>query len=280
MLIEAVSGQPYDEYVRAAIFEPLGMQDSCYLWDATLVPHRASGYQRTQPGERGQEYQRAPYLSATLSYAGGGLGSTLRDLVRWDAALREHRLLPAAVEARMRTPVTLNDGRSLGYGLGWGLSHYRGRAVAHHAGGVPGFSSFFGRFLDDELTIIVLSNLGGFDAAGLAGDIANHVLNLSLPERIPAPIAPEQLAAAEGLYTNRIGKQLEVVRSGERLTLRGDLTGGLIPLGGATFSLVESPDVTVHFAARDASGYARATAIKPFYWFEVERAPGEHAAAR
>jgi CubicO group peptidase (beta-lactamase class C family) len=278
MLIEAVSDLPYDEYVRAAIFDPLGMHDSCYLWDAAVVPHRATGYQRTQPGEREQGYQRAPYLSATLASAGGGLGSTLDDLVCWDTALREHRLLPAAVEARMRTPVMLNDGRSLGYGLGWGLSHYRGRVVAHHAGGVPGFSSFFGRFLNDELTIIVLSNLGGFDAASLAAGIANHVLNLAVPARLPAPIAPEHLAAAEGVYTNRIGERLEVVRAGDQLVLRGDLAGRLIPLGDATFALAESPDMTVQFAAFGASGYARAMAITPFYWFEVERAPGEHAA--
>jgi CubicO group peptidase (beta-lactamase class C family) len=280
MLIEAVSEQPYDEYVRVAIFEPLGMQDSCYLWDAAVVPRRAGGYQLTQPGERGQGYQRAPYLSATLASAGGGLGSTLGDLVRWDTELREHQLLPAAVDARMRTPVTLNDGRSMGYGLGWGLSRYRGRTVAHHAGGVPGFSSFFGRFLADELTIIVLSNLGGFDAAGLAGGIATHVLKLSIPARIPAPVMPEHLAAAEGLYTNRIGERLEVACAGEQLTLRGDLVGRLIPLGNDTFASAESPDVTVHFTALGESGYARAMAVTPFYWFEVERAPDEHAAAQ
>jgi CubicO group peptidase (beta-lactamase class C family) len=275
MLIEAVSEQPYDEYVRAGIFEPLGMHDSCYLWDTAVVPHRAGGYQRTQSGVRGQEYQRVPYLSATLASAGGGLGSTLDDLVCWDAALREHRLLPAAVDARMCVPVTLRDGRSMGYGLGWGLSRYRGRTVAHHAGGVPGFSSFFGRFLDDALTIIILSNLGGFDAAGLAAGLATRVLNLSAPALLPAPIAPEGLRAAEGLYTNRIGERLEVVSAAEQLTLKGDLDGRFIPLGDAAFASAESPDMTVHFAALGASGYARAMAITPFYWFEVERAAAQ-----
>lgn len=220
------------------------------------------------------------YLSATLASAGGGLGSTLDDLVRWDSALRQHRLLPAVVDARMLTPVTLNDGRSMGYGLGWGLSNYRGRTVAHHGGGVPGFSSFFGRFLDDELTIIVLSNLGGFDAAGLAAGIATHVLNLSVPTRLPARVAPEHLEAAAGLYTNRIGERLEVARSGEQLTLQGNLAGRLIPLSDSTFAAAESPDMTVQFTALGASGYARALATTPFYWFEVERAPSEHLATQ
>lgn len=281
MLIAAVSGQPYDEYVRTAIFEPLGMLDSRYLWDSSIIPHRASGYQPMPPGERGvlgQAYQRAPYLSATLSNAGGGLGSTLRDLISWDTAQREHRLLPAETEARMRTPIALNDGRSVGYGLGWGLSHYRGRAVIHHAGGVPGFSSFFGRFLDDELTVIILSNIGGFDAASLAADIANHALNLPILAR--TPIALERLSAVEGLYTNHVGERLEVVGDGERLTLLGDLSGALIPLGDGAFSLVGSPDVTVHFEALADGRYTRATAITPFYWFVVERALPEQTTAR
>jgi Beta-lactamase len=175
----------------------------------------------------------------------------------------------------MRTPATLNDGRRVGYGLGWGLSRYRGHAVAHHTGGIPGFSSFLGRFLDDGLTIIVLSNLGGFHAAGLAAAIADRVLDLSAPVQVPARVAPEQLAAAEGVYTNVIGERLEVVRDGEQLTLRGDLDGALIPLDDATFSSAEAPDVTVRFEALGDSGYARATAAVPFYWFTVERAPVE-----
>ncbi len=188
MLIESVSGQPYDQYLRAAIFEPLHMTASRYLWHDEVVPRRAGGYELPEARQPQQAYLRAPYLSSTLTGPAGGLGSTLQDLITWDAALREHRLLPAEVESRQRTPVALRDGRLVGYGLGWGLSEYRGHAVVHHAGGVPGFSSFFGRFMDDGLTIIALSNLGGFDAAGLAADIANQALDLPLPERTPVAV--------------------------------------------------------------------------------------------
>jgi CubicO group peptidase (beta-lactamase class C family) len=272
MLVERVSSQPYDEYVRTAIFAPLGMRDSRYLWDEAVVPRHAGGYQRAEPGERVDGYRRASYLSATLSNAGGGLGSTVRDLIRWDVALREERLLPAPIETRMRTPVTLSDGRSMGYGFGWGLSRYRGRQVAHHAGGVPGYSSFLGRFVEDGLTLIVLTNLGGFDAAGLAAALANITLDLPAPARAPVRVAPEELAAAAGVYINLVGERLEVVCAGEHLTLGGDLSGLLLPLGHATFSLSGAPDVTVRFEALGESGYARALAVTPFYWFEVERA--------
>jgi CubicO group peptidase (beta-lactamase class C family) len=271
MLIEAVSGQPYDQYLRTAIFEPLRMPATRYLWHEDIVPGRADGYELPEGGQSQQRYLRAPYLSPNLTGPAGGLGSTLHDLLRWDTAMREHLLLAADVESRQRAPVALRDGRHMGYGLGWGLSKYRGHSVVHHAGGVPGFSSFFGRFLDDELTIIVLSNLGGFDAAGLAAGIANQILALMLPERTAVAVPAADLTDAEGIYDNLIGERLEVTRSGDRLVLRGNQSGEFIPLGESTFASVESPDVTICFEARDDTGYSRARVVVPFYWYVVAR---------
>jgi CubicO group peptidase (beta-lactamase class C family) len=268
MIIAHVSGMPYDEYVRRAICEPLGMDDTRVLWHPLIVPRRASGY---EPGEAGAGWQRARYLSVTLANASGGIASTLRDLARWDAALREHRLLPAEVEARMCMPVRLNDGRTMGYGLGWGLSRYRGRDVAHHAGGVPGFSSYLGRFLADDMTIIVLSNRGLFDASGLAAEVANHVLGLPAPEREAQPVGGDELAATAGTYTNYIGERLEVAVDGDRLAVSGDLSATLVPIGDATYMDLARPDVTLRFDARGPTGYKRALAVVPFYWLEVRR---------
>lgn len=272
LLIERVSGMPYDEFLRTAIFEPLGMKDTRFLWDEPIIPRQASRYEPAEPGGRATGYEHALHLSAIFTYANGGLASTVRDLIRWDAALRECRLLPADVEARMQQPAMLNDGRSMGYGLGWGLSRYRGRAVAHHAGGVPGYSAFLGRFVEDELTIIALSNLGSFDGAGLAAEIANTILDLPTPQRIAVEVPSEQLAAAEGVYTSLVGARIEVVPVGDQLELRGTRQGPLIPLGDATFSLADTPDVTVRFTAQNEGKYTRAMVVVPLYWYEVVRA--------
>jgi CubicO group peptidase (beta-lactamase class C family) len=274
MLIEAVSEQPYDQYLRTAIFEPLGMTDTRFLWHDAVVPRRAAGYELPEDGKFQQGCRRAPYLSSTLTGPSGGLGSTLQDLLRWDASLRENHLLPAEIETRRRTPVALRNGRRLGYGLGWGLSEYRGRSVVHHAGGVPGFSSFFGHFVDDGLTIIAVSNLGGFDAAGLAAGIANQTLDLSVPQRTPAQVPTADLADAEGIYTNLIGERLRVTHSGERLIIGGDQAEEFIPLGDSTFASITKPDVTIRFEARGGSGYSRARVAVPFYWYVVGRVEG------
>lgn len=276
MLIETVTGTPYGDYVREAIFMPLGMRHSRYLSDAEAVPRRAVGYERqvesSASGSHELQYERAPFLSHTVVYASGALGSTLNDLIRWDAALREGQFLPEGVDARMTTRLMLNDGRRLGYGLGWGLSTYRGHAVAHHAGGVPGFSTLYVRFLKDDFSVIILSNLGGFDAGALAAAIANHALNLPAPEWQATVATLEELDAAVGIYTNYNGDRLEIVRLGERLALRGGDAGMLTPIGKDIFALTEAPDTSVRFEARNSDGgFTRAVVAKPFYWYVVER---------
>ncbi|HEY7022167.1 MAG TPA: serine hydrolase domain-containing protein [Ktedonobacterales bacterium] len=265
-LIETLSGMPYGEFIESGIFAPLGMTHSWYMDDQRIIPQRAARYLREE-----DDWVRAPYFSASVTYAAGGLGSTLDDLILWDQALREGTLISHVMDARMRAPVRLNDGREMGYGMGWGLSRYRGRAVTHHAGGVPGYSSFVGRFLDDNLTIIVLSNIGLFDAGGLAGEIANVLLSLPAPERVAVPAAPSELDACAGVYDNFIGESLEVSRKDETITVSGELTCDLISLGGATYASADDPDITVRFEQPDDRGYTRVMVVVPFYWYVVAR---------
>ena len=47
---------------------------------------------------------------------------------------------------------------SFNYGFGWFIDSYHGHRLVQHSGGTPGFSSVIYRFIDDKLTIIVLTN--------------------------------------------------------------------------------------------------------------------------
>ncbi|HEY7976389.1 MAG TPA: serine hydrolase domain-containing protein, partial [Ktedonobacterales bacterium] len=181
MVIETLSGMPYGEFIQQRIFTPLGMAHSHYFAPHAVISQRAEGYAPVEGGPQGT-YERALYMSTTLQYAAGALGSTVEDLARWDLALRDGRLLDHATQATMTTPTRLTDGHTVGYGMGWGLSTYRGKRVIHHAGGVPGCTAFYGRFPDDDLSIIVLSNWNLFDSGGLAAPIADLLLDLPTPQ--------------------------------------------------------------------------------------------------
>lgn len=266
VLIERLSGMSYAEFIRARVFEPMGMRDSRYMSDESVIPRRATGYAQTPQG-----YRHVPHFSATVPYAAGALGSTLGDLVRWERAMREHSLLDAATQERMQTPVRLANGQTRGYGLGWGRSTYRGRRVVHHAGGVPGFSAFFGRFVEDGLSVIVLSNLAGFDAGGLSARISNRVLGLPEPARTPVSFDARALDRVVGAYGNFIGETLDVRRENDALVVSGDLTHHFLPSSATTFYAAGDPDMTLRFEDAAGEAFARVTAVVPFYWFTVTR---------
>jgi D-alanyl-D-alanine carboxypeptidase len=76
----------------------------------------------------------------------------------------------------MWTPVTLNDGTSYPYGFGWQLGELNGRRLVHHSGGMPGARAKFARFVDDRLTIIVLTNLDDVDVDSIVHGIAKFYL--------------------------------------------------------------------------------------------------------
>jgi hypothetical protein len=76
------------------------------------------------------------------------------------------------------TPVTLKDGKTEKYGLGWRLDNINGHRVIEHGGEWQGFTAFISRFVDDKLTVIMMTNLSG---NAELGRMAHHVAALYNP---------------------------------------------------------------------------------------------------
>lgn len=265
------AGMSYQDFIQEHIFEPLGMLSSGYLSRDHIIPNLATGY---QPDENCVRYPHP--VDPSLVYATGAPRSTVEDLAHWDAAMREGRPLETAIQARMEQPLTLTRGRREGYGLGWGLSRCRGHRVIHHAGGVPGYSSFIGRFVDDDLTVIILSNWGLFDAAVLlARPIANLLLDLPEPPTPKRPPALEASARARmsGAYANMFGEPLDFTADDGTLRASGELNADLLPFTPNIFRAAHDPDIQVSFEDETSQGYSRATVTVPFYWYVVYRQP-------
>jgi CubicO group peptidase (beta-lactamase class C family) len=161
LLVKEVSGQSYERFLRQEIFEPLAMADTGYAHDDAGL---AVGY-RTGDLE-------APFVNASLAYAAGGLYSTVQDLYRWDRSFYTEALLPqelleATFTSFVSTPYFAYAPAydSVGYGYGWFVGQRLGRRVAGHGGSYDGFRALIERYPDDEISIIVLSNLERSDIA-------------------------------------------------------------------------------------------------------------------
>jgi CubicO group peptidase (beta-lactamase class C family) len=195
-VIEAVSGQKYRDFLRTALFEPLGMRRTGYLFDEQVTPFRASGYERVR-----YEFRNARFRSATWAHAAGALGSTVGDLAKWDRAIRHHQLIDEESFNQMLEPARLNDGSTFPYGFGWGVAEYCGRRLYHHAGGGSGFAAHMLHFRDEDLTTILLSNLYLFPFDRITRAVARAALGEGRVERSYFESTPAHRAACAGTFT-------------------------------------------------------------------------------
>jgi D-alanyl-D-alanine carboxypeptidase len=153
LIIEKVSGEPYEEYVEKHLFEPLGMARSCYCDESAVVARRAHGYDQGRQG-----LLLKAYLDHQWPYAAGSLCSTAGDLVRWNQALHGGKVMSAASYADMTTPDPLADGTPIRYGMGLMVFDDNGRRALTHGGGINGFLSDGWYYPDEDLVVVVLQN--------------------------------------------------------------------------------------------------------------------------
>jgi len=160
MLVEKASGKRWSQYLDDRFFKPLGMTSTSVLDHQRILKHRAAGY-TIRDGEL-VNIRRVWDVELPSFY---GVFSTVKDLVTWDAALASGKVLTPASLAQMWTPLKRNDGGTYPYGFGWGVDVRRGHRWIVHSG-LTGTE--YARFPDDRLTVIVLTNLGGFIGGGVS----------------------------------------------------------------------------------------------------------------
>jgi len=194
MIIEKMSGMSFDEFLRQRFFGPLGMSSTRFGDYKEIIAGRASVYTRLESC-RGNDikmskdkiYSLQPgYLYPAYTHMGAGINTTAGDLVKWNLAIDEGKVLKKATLDKMWTAVSLNDGKvfrfagTQGYAGGWDVDDRPGHKSVGHSGGA---STAYRRFLDDRLSVIVLTNLQGADPDSLVKGIAA----LYVPELAQGP---------------------------------------------------------------------------------------------
>lgn len=226
-VLEAVSGEPYAEFVSKALFQPLGMSDSGYDSHDAVLARRASGYAPSRDGVR-----NADYIDMSVPQGAGGLYSTPRDLLKWEQGLFGGRLLTPGSLALLTTPQR-DD-----YAMGLVVKKDDGDTIVSHSGGIEGFNTYMARDVDSETTVIVLGNLNG----GAPDKIGASLMTLARggkvvlqSERTAVTLAPDVLRSYEGVYALAPTATLTVKLENGKLTAQ--MTGQ-----GALELFAEKPD--------------------------------------
>jgi CubicO group peptidase (beta-lactamase class C family) len=157
LIIHKVTGKPYIEYLQERIFKPLGMNSTRLISERDIVPNRSAGYELEQGQLKNQQWV-SPTFNST---ADGALYFNVVDLAKWDGALYSDRLLTQSSLDRIWTVYPLNDGKPnwAGYGFAWFVARQNGRRALEHTGSWQGFACDISRYPEDNLSVVVLTNL-------------------------------------------------------------------------------------------------------------------------
>ena len=154
MLIEKISGSLYEDFVKQRIFDPMQMHHSRLVSYKDLIQNRADGY-----AFRDGKHYLAPRFELD-EFANAGIMSTALDMIQLHHAFRSEKLLKKDTWQLMWTNARLNNGKQTNFGLGFGLSPFQGkRRIGHYGGGGLGFASGLTHFPDENLTVVLLTNV-------------------------------------------------------------------------------------------------------------------------
>jgi CubicO group peptidase (beta-lactamase class C family) len=150
LIVGRASGEDFASFLRERIFQPLGMQNTvAFESGISVVPHRAFGYSGSE-----HSWTRTDQDLTSATLGDGGIYSSVDDLAKWEAALCGDGLLrPESLRLAFQ-PATQTDDTAVQYGFGWRITG----ESRWHSGETIGFRNVIVRFLEQRLTVIVLTN--------------------------------------------------------------------------------------------------------------------------
>ena len=194
-VVKRATHEPLSEFAAENIFRPLGMAHTRFYDDRTQpVPDRVPAYQPAKDG--------AFHLDWSTNFdmvGGGGLMSSLDDLLLWDRNFYTNKLGKGTFLKEMQTRGVLNSGKEISYALGLYMSTYRGLPIVEHGGGTFGYRTGILRFSNQNFTVLTLCNISSADPASLARKIADIYLRKELQD-VPATTPAADLSMYAGKY--------------------------------------------------------------------------------
>ena len=175
-VIEGAANASFLQVLEEEVLDPLGLEHTAADYPDSLITQRVRFYERSPGGS----FINGPYVDNSLKWAGGGLLSSVIDLVHFgDAHLTEGYLSEAALET-LFTSLTLPNGEATRYGFGWFTEMRAGRPYYWHGGGSVGGSTML--IMQPEARVVVATH-ANLTAASIPGQLANEILALFIEAR-------------------------------------------------------------------------------------------------
>jgi CubicO group peptidase (beta-lactamase class C family) len=235
-IVKRVSGTSLREFADERIFKPLGMTNTHFHDDYTMVVKgRAAAYVR---GADGKWHVSLPNYD---TYGATSLFTTVGDLLKWEANFAKPVVGDERLLRELQSSATLANGDTTGYGLGIATEVYRGAQFIGHSGGDAGYRTYLGRFPKHGLSVTVLCNAGPANPIALTRSVADVYLGNKLapvdsPAKAMVTLTTEQLARFAGVYVNpTTGSPTFVTLRRDTLIVGRTMGPALVPLSDRRF---------------------------------------------
>ena len=188
-IVKRVSGKTFSEFAKENIFIPLGMESTLVYDDnEKIVKNRAYSY-----GRENEIYSKRNLNSSSVGPS--NVYTTVEDLSKWTANFENpivgnvdfinHFNERSLLDNGKPAILAVRDGETIYHAKGQFIRNYKGVNVYNHTGSDAGFKSYLGRFQDNKLSIILLSNDENFVAYKAGMDIAEFYLSDKFKNRAP-----------------------------------------------------------------------------------------------
>lgn len=193
MVIEHVSGQTFNDFLEARIFQPLGLSNTAYATGDTWEDRRPAAYNpdtclNCDSLQKINFAGKAAYLAPSNAFSAGCLSSTVTDLFKWQEMLLFGNLLTPESKDKMFEPFLY---RNFYYGLGWYVHPYKVagqvKKLIWHWGSYFGYHGFIAHLLDENIVVIIENNfsLNDFNYSLQSYPIVREAINIVLANTPP-----------------------------------------------------------------------------------------------
>jgi CubicO group peptidase (beta-lactamase class C family)/D-alanyl-D-alanine dipeptidase len=227
-VLEKQSGQPFANYLRQAVLDPMGLRNSAFQPQPELIQELAKAYMWSYDGLS----FRAPTFELGMAPA-GCMYSTVLDLARFESVLFNQgrgpnaQVLKPEMLQKMWTPQFAQSGAASGYGIGFRISQLEGHREIGHGGAIYGFATQLAALPDEKLGVVTVTTIDAANA--VTSRVGQEALQLMLAAKqhsplpeIPeaAPISSERVRQLAGRYGQGEDKVDLTARNGELFMLR------------------------------------------------------------
>ena len=192
-VVEAVTDTTWDDFLRARIFEPIGMRRT----RTTVRGLEDLGNLATPHGLIEDAVVPIPWRNFDNVGGAGSIVSSVHDMAQWirlqlgggvyegrrlisDSAMREMRTAQTAIRTSPDDERLFPETHLRAYGLGWFLEDYRGHLVVRHSGSLDGMRTHVVLLPEEGLGVVVMANLA---ESRVPQAVAWWILDRYLPPR-------------------------------------------------------------------------------------------------